>query len=101
MMIAEPIGKTATPEVTPEKGEAARLGKVIYERVRADYDTPENKGKALIIDVDTEVCEMVEMQDLPQRLFLLGPSNRRYVLRIGSPTLFRHSNRPRRVVARW
>ena len=84
-MIAEPIEKT----VTPEKGEVTRLGSKIYERVRADYDTPENYNKALIINVDTEVCEMVEMPKLGQRLLLMGPSGRRFVLRIGSPTLYR------------
>lgn len=84
-MIAEPTEKA----VMPEKGEAARLGRVIYERVRAKYDTPENKNKALIIDVDTEACEMVEMEKQPYRLHEMGPSTRRYLVRIGFPTFVR------------
>ena len=65
------------------------MGKILYERVRANYDTPENKGKALIIDVDTEVCEMLEMNDLAYRLHEMGPSTRRYLVRIGSPAFIR------------
>ena len=79
-----------TLDAESNRESVVQKGKEIYEQVRAQFDTPENQHKCLIVHVDTGDCELVEMSDIARRLFELGPSTRRYLIRIGHPTFIRY-----------
>ncbi len=81
------MGNVTAPSIP---GEAVRQGKALYETtLRANLE-PEHSGKYLIIETDTGTYEMLDSwSSLTMRLHELGMSNTRYIMQIGSPSLFR------------
>ena len=81
------MGNPVSPSIP---GEAVRRGKALYERSLRDQLEPEYIGKYLIIETDTNAYEIIDdWSCLTKRLHELGPSNTRYIMQIGSPSLFR------------
>ena len=69
------------------KDEVARRGREIYEsRLKSEFE-PQHIGKFLVIDIDTEECEMDEDDMVvSMRAYRKNPNGSRYGMRIGSPT---------------
>ena len=73
------------PHPTLPDAEIDRRGQELYEtRLRARLDTPENQGKHLVIDVETEAYEVDEDGlAASRRLLARHPGAALYGLRIG------------------
>ena len=77
---------------TPE--EVTSQGQTIYEQQIRDEIEPRNKGKFLVIDIETGVYE-IDDDDLvaTKRLLANCPNAVIYGLRIGFPTVYRIGGR--------
>jgi hypothetical protein len=77
---------------TPE--EVTSQGQTIYEQQIRDEIEPRNKGKFLVIDIETGVYE-IDDDDLvaTKRLLANCPNAVIYGLRIGFPTVYRIDGR--------
>jgi hypothetical protein len=83
-------GKNAMSTHRPTADEIVRRGEEIYEReIRANVE-PTNKGKFLVLDIETGAYEIDE-DDLKasKRLLARHPNAETYGLRIGYPTAYR------------
>ncbi len=70
--------------------EIARRGEDLYERgIRAKVDRPENRGKFVVIDIDTGAFE-VDDEDLAatERLLARNPGTLTYGLRVGDDVAY-------------
>ena len=69
--------------------EICERGRRIYaEKLRASLDTPENRRKVLMIDIETEEYEMdIEQRPAVSRAIAKHPGAALYAMRIGYPSL--------------
>lgn len=74
-----------------EKDEIYRLGESIYrQQLQQFVDTEENRGKVLVLDIDSNDFEIdADQVTASRRLRQRRPESRRYALRIGYPSLYK------------
>ena len=70
--------------VSKNESEVSRRANELYVKLRSQIETPENIGKMMTIDVDTEEYEIDERGMEPaRRLRERNPNGRRFGFRIG------------------
>ena len=85
------IRKLTMQPLKAEQEEICHRGETIYRHeLQQILDNDENSGKVLVIDIDTKDFEMDQDQvAASRRLRERRPDARRYVLRIGYPSLYK------------